>query len=141
MTLLRAPILLALVAVLALGACGQSKQDKAKNTVCDARADLSKQVDHLKSLTISTATTSDVQQSLKAIGDDLNKIKNAQGDLADQRRKEVQAANQAFTSQVQAVVSNVGKNLSLSNAQAQLTAAVQQLATAYQQTFAKVNCS
>ena len=37
--------------VLALGACGESSEDKAKNTVCDAKDDIGKQVNDLKSLT------------------------------------------------------------------------------------------
>ena len=50
-----ASLLLVLIAALALGACGESKEDKAKSTVCDARADIGKQVDKLKGLTITTA--------------------------------------------------------------------------------------
>ena len=34
---------------LALGACGESSEEKAQNTVCDARDDIGKQVDDLKS--------------------------------------------------------------------------------------------
>jgi hypothetical protein len=37
------------VVTLALGACGTSAQDKAKTTVCNARDDMTKQVDALKS--------------------------------------------------------------------------------------------
>jgi hypothetical protein len=57
-----------------------------------------------------TATANDVQQSLKAINSDLSKIKDAQGDLSDDRRQQVEAANKTF-------------------------------ATAYQQSFARVDCS
>ena len=51
-----AAVLIALLAALALGACGESKEDKAKSTVCDARADISKEVDQLTGLTASTVT-------------------------------------------------------------------------------------
>jgi hypothetical protein len=37
--------------VLALGACGESDEEEAQNTVCDARDDINKQVNELKSLT------------------------------------------------------------------------------------------
>jgi Tfp pilus assembly protein PilP len=130
----------ALVAV-ALGGCGQSKEDKAQSQVCDARADISKQVDTLKGLTISTATTDQITKSLSAIRDDLSKIAGAQGDLNDERKAQVQSANQQFSSQVRDVVSSVGQSLSLGSAKQQLTTALQQLATSYQQTFAKVDCS
>jgi Tfp pilus assembly protein PilP len=136
-----AALLLALVAAFALGACGESKEDKAKKTVCDARSDISKQVQQLKSLTISTATTDEVQSSLKAINSDLSKIKDAQGDLSDERRKQVEDANKAFTSQLQDIGGSLGESTSLSDAKAQLTSALQQLATAYQQSFARIDCS
>ncbi len=136
-----AALLLALVAAFALGACGESKEDKAKTTVCDARSDISKQVQRLKSLTISTATTDEVQSSLKAINSDLSKIKDAQGDLSDKRRQQVEDANKAFTSQLQDIAGSLGKSTSLSDAKAQLTSALQQLATAYQQSFARIDCS
>jgi membrane peptidoglycan carboxypeptidase len=141
MKLAIAPVLLALVAAVALGSCGESKQDKAKNTVCSARADIGKQVDQLKGLTISTATADAVQKSVQAIRSDLSKIKDAQGDLSDERRQQVQAANKAFTSQVQSIVKSLGSSTSLSDAKTQLTSATQQLAAAYQQSFARIDCS
>lgn len=127
--------------VLALGACGQSSQDKAKSTVCDARADIGKQVDQLKGLTITTASVSQVQQGLKAIGDDLTKIKNARGDLSSDRRQQVDAANQTFSAQIKNIASTLGSGLSLSTAKTQFTSALQQLSSSYQQTFAKIDCS
>jgi valyl-tRNA synthetase len=130
-----------LALTVAVSGCGSSKSDKAKKQVCDASADIQKQVKSLQGLTLSTATTSQVKDSLNAISSDLSKITDAQGDLNDERKKQVQSANQQFTSEVKSVVSNLGTNLSLSNAQAQLTKAFQQLASAYQKTFAQVDCS
>jgi uncharacterized protein YjbJ (UPF0337 family) len=130
-------LLLAVLAALGLGACGESKQDKAETTVCDARADIGKQVDQLKGLTVSTVTVDGVQKSLKAISSDLSKIKDAQGDLSDDRRQQVEEATKTFTSQVQSIAGSVGKSTSLSEAKAQL----QQLAAAYEQSFARVDCS
>jgi ABC-type glycerol-3-phosphate transport system substrate-binding protein len=134
-------LLLVLVAALALGACGESKQDKAKTAVCDAQADIGKQVDKLQGLTITTATTGDVQNSLKAINSALSKIKDAQGDLSDDRRQQVKEANTAFTSQLASIAGSLGKSTSLSDAKAQLTSALQQLSDAYKQSFARLDCS
>ena len=134
-------LLLALVAGLGLSACGESKEDKAKSTVCDARADISKQVDQLKGLTVSTVTIDGVQSSLKAIRSDLSKIADAQGDLSGDRRQQVQDATKTFTSQVQSIAGSVGTSTSLSDAKAQLTSALQQLGAAYKQSFARVDCS
>ena len=136
-----AALVLALLATLGVAACGESKEDKAMKSVCSARGDIRKQVDHLKGLTISTATVDDVQASLKAIGDDLSKIADAQGDLSDERRQQVQKANEAFKSQVQSITGSLGKSLSLSDAKTQLSSALQQLASAYEQSFASIDCS
>ncbi len=133
-------LLLALVLVPALGlaACGQSAADKAKSQVCSARADISKQqIDYLKALT----TTTGIKNSLTAIGNDLTKIKDAQPQLNAERKQQVQSANQAFRTELESVVNNIGTNLSISNAEAKLKTAVQQLAQSYQQTFAAINCS
>jgi hypothetical protein len=132
---------LAVVAALAIGACGESKEDKAKKTVCNARADISKQVDQLKGFTGSTATADDVQQSVKAINSDLSKIKDAQDDLSDDRRQQVEAATKSFTSQLQSIIESLGSSTSLRDAASQLTSATQQLATAYEQSFAPIDCS
>jgi uncharacterized protein YjbJ (UPF0337 family) len=135
------PVLLAVVAAVAIGACGESKEEKAQKAVCSARADISKQVDQLKGLTISTASVDEVQQSVEAINSDLSKIKDAQGDLSDDRRQQVEAANKTFTSQVQSIVESLSSTTSLSEAKSQLTSATQQLVTAYEQSFARIDCS
>ena len=135
-------VLLALVAVaLVLAACGESKEDKAMKSVCNARADISKQIDQLKSLTPTTATIEGVQSSLTSIGKDLSTIKDAQGNLSGDRKAQVQKATEQFSSQVKDITSQAVKSLTLSDAQAQLTAALQQLVTAYQQTLKPIDCS
>jgi methyl-accepting chemotaxis protein len=136
-------VVLASLLAIAVGvaACGgQSKSDKAKTQVCDARADIQKQVDTLKGLTLSTATTGQFKDSFDAISSDLKTIANAQKDLAGDRKSQVEQANKQFKSQLQGIVSSFGSTTSLSQASSQLTAALQQLATSYQQTFAKINC-
>jgi hypothetical protein len=140
--LMRAGLVIAVVfAAFALGACGgDSKEDQAKTQVCDARADISKQVDSLKGMTISTATSSEIQNSLKAIGDDLTKIKNARNNLDDERKSQVDDASKTFQSQVTSVFSDLGKSTSLSDAKTQLSQAFDGLASSYQQTYAKIDC-
>jgi hypothetical protein len=140
-----AAVLLAVVVALALGACGSgssgsSKQDKAKQQVCSARDDMAKQVDTLKGLTLSTATLGTVQTSLKAIDDDLKTIKDAAGNLSGDSKTQLQKANQDFVTKVNSIASSLLRESSLTQAQSQATAALQQLADAYQQTFAKFSC-
>ena len=93
---------------LALSACGESDEEKAMNTVCDARDDIAEQADELNSLTLATVTTDAVTQNLDAIQNDLNDIADAQSDLSDDRRSEVEAATNEFTSSVKNVASDLG---------------------------------
>lgn len=136
----RASVVLLLVAVLGVGACGESKQDKAQKKVCSARADISKQVNELKSLTPTTATIDGVRQNVNAIQDDLKDIASAQGTLSDQRRSQVKAATSQFTAQLQSIVQQALKSLSLSDARTQLQAAVSDLASAYSSSLGKIDC-
>jgi hypothetical protein len=136
----RSTIILLLSAAIALAACGQSQEDKAKAQVCDARADVRKQVDELSGLTLTTATVDGVTANLQAIRKDLGKISDAQSDLGDDRRKTVQTANSAFTDQLRAISSNVGRSLSVDDAKAQLESATAELATAYKQTLGRIDC-
>jgi phosphoglycerate-specific signal transduction histidine kinase len=111
------------------------------SSVCDARADISRQIDHIKGLPVAVSSVSELQTSLKAIGDDLTKIKNAQGDLSGSRKQQVQDANEKFKSQLSEITSSVTSNLSLSNAATQLKSALTQLADAYKATLGPIDCS
>lgn len=139
------PLLLVLLVGALIGAgiagCGDSKEDEAIAQVCDARGDVSKQIDTLKGLTPGTATTSQIKDSLQAIGDALSKIASARKDLAGDRAEQVQAANEEFASTVKDTLSTVARTTSVQDAGAQLTAAAQKLAGSYESTFAKIDCS
>jgi hypothetical protein len=126
---------------LALAACGQSAEDKAKAQVCKARADIQKQVNELRGLSLTTASVDGVKSNLNTIKADLGKIKAAQGDLSGDRRQQVQAANQAFSAQVTTIAGNVGKSTSISEAVTQGKSAVAQLANSYKQTLGRIDCS
>jgi hypothetical protein len=136
----RSTIVLLLFAVVAVAACGESQADKAKANVCDARADVKKQVGELQGLTLSTATIDGVSQNLKAIRDDLGKIAAAQSDLSDNRRQKVQAANKAFTDQVKSIAQTVGRSITAADAETQLKDATTQLASSYKQTLGRIDC-
>jgi hypothetical protein len=134
--LLIAPLLVAATAV----GCGESAADKAQTQVCDARADLNKQVDTLASLTPATATGDAVSGAVDAIKSDLKQISDAQGDLNDERKQEVESANQKFSAQLEAVAADLGSSLSASGAKAAVQSAGKELASSYQQTFASIEC-
>jgi hypothetical protein len=136
---------LAIVALLfsssMLVACGESAQEKAKAEVCSARADISKQVNTLTGLTVSTISPSQVKTGVEAIANDLTKIKKAQGNLAPARKEQVEAATHTFETQLSSILTGITSNLSLSNAETQFKSAVTQLGTSFKQSLAPINCS
>jgi hypothetical protein len=125
---------------LGLGACGESDEEKAQNTVCSAKADIGEQVDELKAVTPATVTGDDVTQNLDEIKTDLKNIEAAQGDLSSDRRSEAEAANKEFSSSVQGIASELGSSLSAADAKAKVVTALNQLAASYQKAFAPLNC-
>ena len=134
-------VLAVVMLVFALGACGESDEDKAQNTVCDARDDIGKQVDDLKSLTPATVTADAVTQNLEAIDNDLNDMSDAQSDLSSDRRSEAEAATKEFTSSVEETAGQLGSSLSAADAKEQVVTALDQLAATYQKAFAPLNCN
>jgi hypothetical protein len=120
--------------------CGESDADKAEAQVCDSVADMKVQVNELSTLTPATATADGVESNLSAIDDDLNQIKDVQGDLSDDRKQQVESATQEFASEAEAVAAGLGSNLSLTGAKAKLETAGRQLASSYQKAFAQVDC-
>lgn len=130
-----------LLLAIALGACGESAEEKAQTTVCDARSDMTKQIDELKGLTPSTVTTDGVKQNINAIRADLKDIAGAQADLSDDRRSEVEAATKTFTASVRAIASEVLRSTSAEDAKAGVVTALQQLEASFKSTFAPIDCS
>jgi hypothetical protein len=132
------------ILMFALGACGdssddnattQSPEEKAQATVCDARADIGKQVDQLKSLTAATVTKDAVTQSLDTIKNDLGDMSSARADLSSDRRSQAEAASKSFTSSVEEIKSELLISLSASDAKTALVAALQQLEASYKTAF------
>jgi hypothetical protein len=136
-----AAVAIALLAALALAACGgESQEDQARDQVCDARADIDRQVKTLQGLTPATVTVDAVRESVEAITNDLGEIRDAQGDLGDERRQEVEAATDAFAAEVGEVGSTILRSTSVEEARSQLGAAADQLAESYRTTLGAVDC-
>jgi Tfp pilus assembly protein PilP len=130
-----------LLPLLLLAGCGGSEEDDAMAAVCSARDSIAKQVDELQSLTLTSATTSQVTDGMQAIRKDLTSIRENREKLADDRREEVQAANDAFTEQVRALAGTIGRTVSAEDAATQVKAALEQLAASYRTTFGQIDCS
>lgn len=127
---------------LALTSCGgDDAEATAQQQVCDARADISQQVDELTAMTPSTVTADSVTSGLQAIRDDLEQMRDARKDLSDDRRKELDAANEAFASEIRDVGTTVLRSTSAEEAKTRITQAIDQLGGAYKQTLGTVDCS
>ena len=133
-------MLSALALSIAFAACGQSDEEKAKADVCDARDDIQANVKELQSLTLGTVTADKVRSSLNAIKGDLEKIVDAQGDLSDNQKQQVQKANEAFKSKVKALAGDIGRSVSIEDAAKQLESDLAELATTYEQSLAPIDC-
>ena len=130
-----------LALALVVSACGgESADKKAQKSVCSARANIKKQVDELKSTTISTASVDGVKANLKSIRDNLAQMTKAQKDLKGKRKQQVQSANQAFKTEVSGVARQLGKSVTLSAGADQIKTALQSLATGYQSALAPIDC-
>jgi uncharacterized phage infection (PIP) family protein YhgE len=134
-------VVVSLLSVLVLASCGESAQEKAKSQVCEARADISKQVKTLSELTLSLNVVSEAKTSLEAIGKDLTKIKDAQPDLEPARKEQVQAATHTFEGQINSILSELTSKPSLSKLETQLKSSLKQLALGYEKALAPLNCS
>jgi hypothetical protein len=135
------------IAVLLLGAllvfagCGESSQEKAKAQVCQARADISREVKKLSELTLSTSILTEAKSGVEAIGKDLTTIKNAQPDLEPARKEQVQSATRTFEGQINSILSELVSKPSLSKLETQLKSSLTQLASSYEKALAPLNCS
>ena len=129
------------VLAVVLAGCGESKEETAQSSVCDAKAGIQKQVQELDGLTASTVTLDGVKSSLKTIGDDLTKLKDAQGDLSGDRKDEAEKAWQTFRTEVKSVRENLLTSLSAADAKQQLATAFDDLAASFRSAFAPVDCS
>jgi hypothetical protein len=139
---MRATFLIAVLLLpVLLGGCGSSEEDDAMAAVCSARDGIAKQVDELQSLTLTSATTSQVSEIMQGIRDDLNTIRDNRAQLSDDRRDEVQAANDEFTAQVRELAGTVGRTTSVEEAKAQLKGSLEQLAAGYRSSFGQIDCS
>ena len=68
------------------------------------------------------------------------KMKDAQPDLDDQRKQQVESANKAFGSQVESVVKDLGASGSLSAALTDLQNSLIELRDGYRQALAPIDC-
>lgn len=137
-----------LLSGVALGACGESAQDKAKAEVCGARNEISKQITKLQGLTLSASSLTEAKTGFETIGKELTKIKNAQPKLSPERKQQVQAATESFGKELSTLAGSVAGTLgsgnleaALKNAGPQVKSALEKLSASYKSALAPINCS
>ena len=134
---------IALVALsAAVGGCGESKDERAQQEICDARADITEQIGNLQNLSFGKTGLREAQSDLDAIKGDLETIKKFQGDLEGDRKSQVQTATQAFADQVDSLTqSAIAAGVSGStDAISGLKTAVKQLGDSYQKALEPLDC-
>lgn len=117
-----------------------SAQDKAASQVCSARDDIQAQVKTLTSLSTGSATKAGVTSAVTAIQADLQKIKDAQPQLAPERKQQVTTAATAFGTQLKDIVNQTISGLSKTDAQTQAKTAAASLESAVKQSLEPIQC-
>ncbi|MFT4049252.1 MAG: hypothetical protein QM648_05360 [Solirubrobacterales bacterium] len=135
-----------ILAVAALGlvvyfATHTSKEEKALQAVCTARADIATRVQNLASTTVTNFTVDGFKDDVNGIASDLKTIKNNQADLGVDRKAQIQQANAKFGSAVTGILKSFGTSLSIANAKEKFQTAGQQLIASYKQTLEPVDCT
>ena len=126
---------------LAASGCGESDEEKAQARVCDARAGIASEVKSLDALTPSTLTADAIRESVDSIKADLKTIGDARSDVSDERRKDLEAANEALVASIREIGANVLRSQSVEEARTQLSASVDSLAATYRSTLGTFDCS
>lgn len=119
--------------------CGESAQAKAEKTVCEGKQEISTSVNSLKSMTLTTASASTVQNDIKGIEAGLQKVKGAQGQLSNSRREAAEKANAQLSAEVSTIAHEL-TSLTLPQALTSVVTAGEKLAASYQTAFAPVKC-
>jgi hypothetical protein len=137
---------LLLIAV-ALVACGESSQEKAKAQVCSARSEISAQISKLEGLSISSTFLTEAKSSVEAINKSVTKIKEAQPNLEPAVKEQVQAGTKTFQSEMLAVGAGLLTAAKAGNLEAeikavgpQVKAALTQLSATFKQAYASLKC-
>jgi len=134
------------VVVLGLAACGESSEEKAKKQVCAATSEISKQIQKLESLPISSSFVTEVKTSGEAIDKSIGEIKSAAPNLATANREEFEAATKTFQTELTSLIvttvkSSTSGEAALKSAEPKIKASLSTLATGYKKAFEALKCS
>ena len=138
----------AVLSVLALGlaACGESSEEKATKQVCAATSEISKQIQKLQTLPISSSLPAEIKTSAEAIDKSVGEIESAAPNLETARKEEFNTATNAFklelASLIATTVSSAARGeAALTSAAPKIKASLSTLAGDYKKAFQALKCS
>lgn len=111
--------------VLLVAGCGDD-DDSAQAKVCDAQAQLDKDVNQLKNLDLADTSVNDVKDQLSSIGDDVEDLKDAGSEKLQPQIDAIKSA----ADDLGTMVGNLGSSSSLSETASSLQTSLSQLGTA-----------
>lgn len=136
-----------LLVPLGLAACGESSEEKADKNVCSGVKEIQAQIKKLESLPISSSFPTEAKTSVEAIDKSVSKIKEAAPNLSSARKEEINAANQAFQTEIAAITASVvsatkSSNLeaALKGAEPRIKASLSKLSSDYKKAFEALKC-
>lgn len=119
----------------------ESKEDKALQAVCDARADIQDRVNSLVTTQPADFTLDQFKQDVAAIQDDIKTIRANEPKLGVDRKQEVQQATQLFVATIRSTAGSLLTSTSINDAQDKLQAAASDLSTGYKAALEPIDCS
>jgi hypothetical protein len=133
------------VIVLGLAACGESSEEKAKKQACAATSEISKQIQKLETLPISSSFGTEVKTSGEAIDKSVGEIKKAAPNLATANKEEFEAATKKFQLELASLIattvsSSTSGEAALKSAEPKIKASLSTLATDYKKAFEALKC-
>jgi hypothetical protein len=117
-----------------------STASTASSQVCSARDGIEAEVQTLTSLSAGSATKANVTSSLNAVKADLQKMKDAQPDLAPARKQQVENAVTDFGTQLNQIIRQTIAGLSKTDAQTQAKDAAASLGAAVEKSLQPISC-
>ncbi len=120
---------------------GESKEEKALQAVCTARADIQSTVDRLIATDLSDFTLDQFKSDVSSIQGDIKTIQDNEQDLGVDRREQIKQATAQFTSTLRSTAGSLLTSTSLNDAGDTLQAASADLATAYRAALEPIDCS
>jgi hypothetical protein len=132
--------------VLGLAACGESSEEKATKQVCAATSEISKQIQKLQALPISSSLPTEIKTSAQAIDKSIGEIESAAPNLETARKEEFDTATSAFKLELAALVATTVASAArgeaaLAGAGPKIKASLSALAGDYRKAFQALKCS